>query len=135
MTNIFEKIIKRKVPAEIVYEDDYTIVFLDINPVNYGHSLIVPKKYFKNILDADDDSLNRMIKVAKKISLALIETNLAEGVNIIMNNETAANQQVLHAHIHVVPRLAEDNVYQKPRHTSYSGNEAKTVCEKIKSAM
>lgn len=135
MNDIFEKIITRKIPASIIYEDEMVISFLDINPINKGHALVVPKVKFVNIFDADPAVLGHMIHVAKKVSVALRETVDAKGVNILMNNEKAAGQDVFHAHIHVVPRFQSDEAFKPAQHVSYEDGEINTLAEKIKTQL
>jgi histidine triad (HIT) family protein len=120
MDSIFTKIIRREIPAEIIYEDEHVLAFLDINPVNHGHTLVVPKKPFENIFDGTPDILGHMMKVGQKISVALRESKLADGVNIIMNNGKAAQQEVWHAHLHIIPRKENDNAYEHPKHVTTS---------------
>lgn len=131
MDDLFEKIINRELPAYIVYEDDLVIAFLDINPVNKGHTLVVPKKKFVNIFDGDPDTLAHMMKVAQKIAKALVENNLADGVNLIMNNGEAGSQDVWHSHLHVTPRLTGDNAYQNPTHITCTEEEFLETKEKL----
>lgn len=113
--SIFTKIINREIPADIVYEDDTVIAFFTIEPINYGHTLVVPKVPFVNIFDGDPATLGHMIAVAQKIAHALVTVNLAEGVNLVMNNGEAAGQEVFHAHIHVIPRLTDDDAFHIPK--------------------
>ncbi len=135
MNDIFEKIIAREIPAEIIYENDTVISFLSITPVNKGHALVVPKVKFVNIFDADPEVLGHMMRVAQKIAVAIKETVGADGINICMNNEASAGQEVFHAHIHVIPRFAGDNAYGHAKHTTYQQDEAQIVAEKIKLAV
>jgi histidine triad (HIT) family protein len=130
-TSIFTKIINREIPADIVYEDDIVIAFLTIEPINHGHTLVVPKKPFVNIFDADMEALTHMMEVAKKISVALLQGGLATGVNLIMNNGVAAGQEVFHAHLHIVPRRTGDNALLPPKHTNYTESEKKSTATKI----
>ena len=106
---IFMKIIRREIPAEIVYEDIDTLAFLDVKPVNIGHTLVVPKKFVRNLLDVDEASLSAVMRTVQKIAQALRDTG-AEGVNIGINNESAAGQLVFHFHVHVIPRFANDGL-------------------------
>lgn len=131
MTTIFEKIIAREIPGDIVYEDSSVIAFLDINPVNPGHTLVVPKQTFENIFDGDADTLAHMMRIGQKIGVALKETGLADGVNLIMSNGTEANQEVFHAHLHVVPRLKNDGDHFKATHKKYAAGEALLVASRI----
>ncbi len=119
METIFSKIINGEIPAAIVYEDDTVVAFLDHDPVHPGHTLIVPRKPFVNIFDGDDETLAHMMVIAKKVATALVSVVNAEGINLHMNNNGAAGQEVFHAHLHVVPRYQDDNSYQKPHRSSY----------------
>lgn len=131
METIFSKIINREIPADIVYEDEQVLAFLDISPVNPGHTLVIPKKYFKNIFDGESEILGQMMKVAQKIGQAILELKLADGVNLIMNNGEAAGQEVWHAHLHVVPRKTGDGAYSKPKHAPCSMEESKVIQQKL----
>ena len=133
--SIFTKIINREIPADIVYEDDAIIAFLTIEPINHGHTLIVPKVPFVNVLDGDDVVLGQMMVVARKISQALMDAKLAEGVNLIMNNGAHAGQEVFHSHLHVVPRLSLDQAFTPPKHNLYEPGQAATVAAHIKNSM
>ena len=133
--SIFTRIINREIPADIVYEDDTIIAFLTIEPINHGHTLIVPKVPFVNIFDGDDIILGQMIVVARKISQALIDAKLAEGINVIMNNGTHAGQEVFHAHLHVVPRLSLDQAFQTPKHNPYEPGQSATTAAHIKNLL
>lgn len=136
METIFSKILAGEIPANVIYEDDIVLAFLDINPINHGHTLIIPKKAFVNIFDGDTETLGHMMKIAQKIAHALKEAGLADGVNLIMNNEKEGGQDVFHAHLHVVPRKAEDQVFTTPKHNEYPNEETRTgVKQKIVEAL
>lgn len=128
---IFEKIVAREIPAIIVYEDDTVLAFLDIQPVHHGHTLVIPKKKFRNALDADITVFTHMAEVAQKIAVALKASLPCDGVNIAMNNEPAAGQEVYHAHFHVIPRYTGDNAFVRPSHVEYDGAKAGEIAEKI----
>lgn len=132
MNDIFEKIIAKEIPASIIYEDEVVISFLDIKPINKGHALIVPKKKFVNIFDADPSVLGHMMHIAQKVAIALRETTNAEGVNILMNNEAVAGQDVFHAHIHVIPRFESDEAFKPAQHVSYKEGEMDVMARNIK---
>ncbi len=135
MDTLFAKIIAREIPAQIVYEDELVVAFLDINPINLGHTLIVPKKQFINIFDGDSETLGHMMKVAKKIGDALVSAKLAEGVNIIMNNGAEASQEVWHAHLHVIPRMKDDHSFSSPKHASLQPGDLDKTKEQLLSAL
>ena len=132
---IFDKIIRREIPANIVYEDDETIAFLDINPVNPGHTLVVPKRFARNILDADEAVLTAVMRTAQKIARAQKDALSAEGVNIIINNEPTAGQVVFRLHAHVIPRYEHDGYRHWHGHPYASSDEAATTAEKIRAKL
>lgn len=131
MDCVFCKIIAGELPSYKVYEDDNTLAFLDINPVNPGHILIVPKRHFANIEEADEQTLSQVIKIVKKIGFNLKNNLAAPGYNIGVNNELAAGQTVPHLHFHLIPRLSDDGLKPWP-HKKYQGNEAQEILNKIK---
>ncbi len=81
---------------------------LDINPVNLGHALILPKKHFRNLLDMPDKLLKKQGPLIKKIALAVKDATGADGINIGWNNEPAAGQLIFHSHVHIIPRFRND---------------------------
>src|SRR3989344_2473439 len=105
---IFCKIAKGEIPSNKVYEYENVVAFLDIAPVNIGHSLVISKKHFTNIYDMPEEILSGMMKAAKNISRTIKSELKADGINVTMNNDPAAGQIILHAHIHVIPRFQND---------------------------
>lgn len=125
---IFCKIINKDIPAEIVYEDKYFIAFLDIHPVNPGHTLIIPKKHVRWVWDVKDfgDYLEFTKKIAKALQKAMKTEYIAMGV---------AGNEVPHAHIHLTPRFENDGHggWIKPENIkNISKKEMKQISEKIK---
>ncbi len=112
---IFCKIVKNEIPADKVYEDENFLAFLDITPINPGHTLLIPKEHYENLYDLPDEILTKMAPIIKKIALAVKTGVNAEGINIGMNNEGPAGQLVLHAHFHIMPRFSNDG------HISWQG--------------
>jgi len=107
---LFCKIVKGEIPSKKVYEDDNFIGILDVNPKSEGHTLIIPKKHFRNVLDMPVTLGNELLDAIKKVSLDLINQGKAEGFNVCINNEAVAGQEVFHAHFHVVPRKKGDGL-------------------------
>ncbi|MBI2232885.1 MAG: HIT family protein [Candidatus Aenigmarchaeota archaeon] len=110
MDCLFCKIIRGEIPSRKVYEDKDSVAFLDINPANPGHTLVMPKKHAENIFDADDEMLGRVIVAAKAISKKIKDSLNADGINVIQNNGRHAGQIVNHIHFHIIPRFANDTV-------------------------
>jgi len=107
---IFCKIIEGKLPAQKVYENKDLVAFLDIHPINPGHTLIVPKEHCRNLLDMPERLIEKTFVVAKKIAEAVKKGTNAEGINVGVNNEPASGQVVFHAHIHIIPRYTNDGL-------------------------
>jgi len=105
---IFCKIVSNEIKVKRVYEDENFIAFLDTHPRAEGHTLIIPKKHFRNLLDMPNTLGNEMLEAIKKVSLKLIDEGKAEGVNVLSNNEPVAGQIVFHTHIHIIPRKKDD---------------------------
>lgn len=129
---IFMKIIRREIPAEIVYEDADTLAFLDIRPTNPGHTLVVPKKPFRNIFDIDDETLAAVMRTVRKVAKAVNEAVGAEGMNITTNNKAAAGQIVFHYHVHIIPRFMNDGYRLWPGKPYPTDTAAKEVADKIR---
>jgi len=131
MSCIFCKIISGEIPSYKVYEDEHTLAFLDINPVNPGHTLVLPKKHLANIEAADELTLCQVIKIVKKVGVSLKKNLGAAGYNVLENNDPAAGQIVSHLHFHVTPRTTDDGLKLWPQ-KKYGKGEAEAVLNKIK---
>lgn len=107
-TELFKKIITGEIPSEKVYEDDHVFAFLDITPVNIGHTLVVPKVWSENLLDTDPEILGHVIKAVQKVAIAVKKATGATGINLHQNNGASAGQKVFHLHFHVIPRFEND---------------------------
>jgi len=134
MECIFCNIANRKAEAEIVYEDDNVIAFLDIQPINYGHTLVVPKKHYDNFLTVPPEELNNLIKVTQFITGAVKRSVKADGFNVISNNGESAGQTVYHFHFHIIPRFNDDFTF-KPRFKNYTSDGMKQYADKIRSTL
>ena len=106
---IFCQIIEGKAASSKVYEDDICLAFLDIQPVNPGHILVVPKVHFKDLSDLPAAIGSHLFQVAQRISFCLPKTGIrSEGFDLFLADGEAAGQDVFHAHLHVFPRYAGD---------------------------
>ena len=111
MKSIFDRIIDRELPASIIFEDDLVIAFLDIHPYNPWHTLVVPKFSVASLNDLPEDYASRMFEVARQIVRAMYDSSLrCDGVNLKLNDGEVAGQDVMHCHLHVIPRLKHDRL-------------------------
>lgn len=105
---IFCKIIRKEIPAHIIYEDKDSLAFLDIKPHSKGHTVVIPKKHAVTVFDLDEKSLLKLVLNVKKTLGKLRDTLFPDGFNVGWNQNTAAGQVVPHLHIHIFPRYAGD---------------------------
>jgi len=132
---IFAKIIAGELPATKIYEDDTVLAFLDINPIQPGHTLVIPKTASTDVRQTDPTDLAHLMTIAQNIAIAQTNSLDCDGVNIFCNCGTAAGQEVFHTHIHVVPRWTDDGVLVSAKHSQYKENEAATVASQITAAL
>lgn len=132
---VFCKIVEGSIPAKKVYEDAETVAFLDISPIQHGHTLVIPKDHFENIYTLPAETWLRLQMTVQKVALAVKQATDADGINIAMNNESAAGQEVPHAHIHVIPRFNEDGLSHWPHIAYKSPEDMEAYAEKISEAM
>jgi histidine triad (HIT) family protein len=134
---IFCGIAAGELQAERVLETPGVLAFLDIAPVNYGHTLVIPKAHYPNLLELPDALWTEMGQVCRRVAQALQAALGAQGFNIDMNNFEAAGQAVFHAHLHVIPRYHTDGLQLFPQASYKPGDREKTgehlrrVLEKI----
>ena|SRR3989344_2168332 len=135
MDCIFCKIAKGEIDSAKVFEDENIFAFLDIKPFTKGHCLIIPKKHFENIFDIPEDSLQRIAVVAKKISKKIKDTLQADGIRLSQSNGKTAGQEIMHFHLHVIPRYESGNIPIHPAATLHlpqaDFEELKKLAEKI----
>jgi diadenosine tetraphosphate (ap4A) hydrolase (histidine triad protein, cell-cycle regulation), putative len=109
---IFCKIIAGEIPSSTIYEDDQVVAFLDISQVTPGHTLVVPKQHFRNLLEMDADSASQLFARVPGIARKVMKATGAAGMNILNNNEEIAGQTVFHTHVHLAPRYEETDGLQ-----------------------
>jgi histidine triad (HIT) family protein len=105
---IFCKIVAGELPATIVDEDERTVAFMDINPANRGHALVVPREHSADLLSVDRDDLLAVTLAAQRLAARAKERLGADGVNLVNSCGAVAWQSVFHFHIHVIPRYEGD---------------------------
>lgn len=131
MSTIFSQIIAGEIPCFKVYEDEHVLAFLDIHPIQPGHTLIIPKTPSENGLAADPQDLAHIMYAAQKIGNALINIIGCDGINFLMNNGEAAGQKIFYTHLHLIPRFTDDGVYEEPLPGEYENGEAEELAAAI----
>ena len=107
MACIFCKIISKEVPAKILYEDEYSISFLDAFPVAKGHTLVIPKKHFAQIQDMSSDMNQKLFDTVHKM-ITKIDSVMGSTL-VLIHNGKDSGQEIMHVHIHLIPRGIDDS--------------------------
>ena len=107
---LFCDIAEGNIPSKKIYEDELVYAFLDISQAEKGHTLVIPKKHYANILEVDDETLQHMIKVVRDLAKQIMEKMGAEGCNVLSNTNEVAGQSIMHFHFHIIPRYADDDL-------------------------
>ncbi len=129
---IFTKIANKEIPSQIVYEDESHLAFLDITPFEKGHTLVIPKKPYKDVFEMPEPEYLELQKIVLKVAKHM-EKVLHCGLNIAQNNKKIAGQEVFHVHFHLIPRREKKELYtMKSRGTKYLKNEDKIYLNKLK---
>jgi histidine triad (HIT) family protein len=115
MDCVFCKIVSGDLPSFKVYEDEHTLVFMDIAKDVDGHMIAIPKKHVKCILDCDVETLNHLLETVKKVSNHCIDHCGYEGVNLLNASDESAGQSVPHFHINIIPRKTDDGIDAWPK--------------------
>lgn len=133
---IFCKIVAGDIPSYKVAENDLAYAFLDIHPANPGHTLVIPKRHAENVFETTPEEWHAMADLTRTLSIAIEKATDADGLNIKMNNREHGGQDVMHAHVHIVPRFKGDGVV-KPliQKAAYPKGEAEAMIEKIRNEL
>ncbi|WP_342269030.1 HIT domain-containing protein [Spiroplasma endosymbiont of Aspidapion aeneum] len=105
---LFCNIINKQMPANIIYEDEWTMALLDISPVTVGHTLVIPKKHSNDLISTDEDMLTRVSHTRKRVALLLKNKLKPKGFNFTSNNGSEAFQVVFHYHEHIIPKYEKE---------------------------
>ncbi|MDR0739924.1 MAG: HIT family protein [Mycoplasmataceae bacterium] len=123
MECIFCKIVNKEIPAKIIAENKGAIAFLDVNPVSDGHTIIIPKKHFMNLSQCSDEYLADVINLTKIVSKNIQDSFLKPwGINYLSNEGNIAGQEIMHFHIHVIPKYGKDEGFKIGIGNKYLGN-------------
>lgn len=112
MSCIFCMIANHEIDSSVIYEDDKVMAFLDLSQVTKGHTLVVPKKHYANIMECDPETLAHLIQVTQMLAGRIVERCDAKGCNILNNCNEVAGQSVMHLHFHIIPRYSENDAIE-----------------------
>lgn len=132
--NIFAKILRGEAPAVRLYEDDFSLAFMDIMPRAEGHALVIPKSPARNLLDISPAELARLMPAVQRIARAAKQALAADGISLMQFNETAGGQIVFHLHFHILPRWT-GLALKPPGGPMSSADQLESVAAKIRAAL
>jgi histidine triad (HIT) family protein len=110
MDCIFCAIVQGRAPAETIFEDEETLAFMDINPANPGHTLVIPKRHVRDVYELDEETAAAVMKATARVARAIKRALQPDGMNLVQSNERAGGQEIFHFHIHVIPRWYGDGL-------------------------
>ena len=107
---VFCDIVEGQAPANIVFQDRETMAFMDINPANPGHTLVIPKRHVCDIYELDEETAAALMQVTVRVAQAVKRALQPDGLNLVQSNERAGGQDVFHIHMHIIPRWHGDGL-------------------------
>ncbi len=132
---VFCRIVAGQLPSFKLLEDDATVAFMDINPVNPGHALAVAKGHWPTVDVIPPEVLAAVARTAQKVAKAAVAVLKPAGVNLVQANGPAAGQSVPHLHIHIMPRQAGDDVSLNWQPTPGERAEIEAIYKKLKAVL
>ena len=132
----FCRILQGREPASIVFEDDSVMAFLDVFPINRGHTLVIPRRHGAFLADLDAGDGARMFQAGRTIAAALRASGLpCQAVNLLLNDGAEAGQRVFHTHLHVIPRVLGDSLHRNLDGLMPTREELDEVAARIRRAL
>lgn len=107
MSTIFDKILDGEIPCHRVFENEHVLAFLDIGPLSKGHTLVIPKERKAQLDQLSDDAAAEVGRVLPRIARAVCQATGTSAFNVLQNNGSAAHQEVMHVHFHIIPKHAD----------------------------
>jgi len=107
---IFDRVLSGELPCHRVYEDEHVLAFLDIQPIAYGHTLVIPKERAAFLHELSDESASALGRVLPRLCRAVRQASGAAEYNVLQNNGRSAHQAVFHVHFHIIPRHGADGL-------------------------
>lgn len=129
---IFCRIVAGEAPAEVVYEDEAALAFMDVSPWSRGHLLVIPKRHARNLFDLPEEDGAAVMRAAIRIAPMLKRASNAAGLNLWQANERSAGQTVFHFHLHLLPRYVDDGIGLRISPRRAGGEELRQMAERIR---
>lgn len=130
---LFCKFVSKEFQTDIVYEDEKTIAFLDIKPVNPGHVLVIPKVHSDDFTQMTSDDMKAVSITSQKIMNAQLKRKGVVGCNIHVNVKEGAGQVIFHTHFHIIPRFEDDGLQHWHGEQEGDKNQAESILQELRS--
>ena len=128
---VFCKIVRGEIPSARVLETAHVVVFLDINPLNPGHTLVVPRAHHADLTELPEEIAAHAGSLLPGLCRAVKAATGAEGLNVVINNGSVAGQTIDHCHWHIIPRHTQDRIHWPWPHGKYNGDELSQMKSQI----
>ncbi|HZE99141.1 MAG TPA: HIT family protein [Planctomycetota bacterium] len=132
---IFCRIVAGEIPAQKVHDDPRVLAILDINPVSWGHVLVLPKEHHETWLDLPPDLAAHLATATQKVGAAVKTAAGAEGFNLLMNNHRCSGQAIFHAHFHIIPRKTNDGKSFEWKTKPYDAGQLDKAADAVRAAL
>jgi len=129
---VFCQIVRKEAPASVVFEEAEVMAFMDIRPVDEGHTLVIPKQHYVDIYDAPEEVVANIHKTTKRVAIAVKKATGADGISIVQQNGKAAGQDIFHIHVHIIPRFEGRRMPRFSELTEVSRKKLDEIAEEIK---
>ncbi len=129
---VFCRIVSGEIAAEVLFENEHVVSILDINPIHFGHALVIPKIHFRDFLALDPGCYASLLSATRVVTDALVKGLNLEGFNLFSNNGRIAGQSVFHFHLHVTPRYHDDDIRFVLQLKKYGNGEMKQYADLIR---
>ena len=135
MTTVFDKILDKEIPNYTVYEDEHALAFLDINPAVKGHTLVIPKERVASLADLSKEAASGFMHAVQEVNKLLKKNLSCDGVNHLLADGSSAGQEVMHVHMHLLPRYKNDaqNFHPVGKQVEMSSQEFVNVQQQLRS--
>ena len=133
---VFCAIITKDEQASIVFENDFSISFMDRYPLNRGHLLVIPKQHYQYLTDMENNDVAQLFEIVNILSKHVWKIVNADGLNISQSNGLAASQDIFHVHIHIIPRFINDTDNDSwPSRKTTTEQELENLASQIRSSL
>jgi len=132
---VFCKIASAQIPSSIVFEDESTVAFLDVNPLADGHLLVIPREHYGRFYEMPANICSKLVAVLPSLGRALLDVSGADGYNVLLNDGSVAGQVVAHVHFHLIPRRANDDLGYRWNPSEYPEGRAAEIATEYQEAL